>query len=318
MSELSIVERIAALTPTRAGTLLGVGDDAAVLARGGATVLSQDLLVDGVHFRLGATTGADLGHKALAVNLSDLAAMGARPAAALVGIAAPPGLLDGLVDDLYSGMDALAEEFGATIVGGDLTSARELVLAVAVTGELPGDRAPITRSGARPGHSIYVTGSLGAAAGGLSLLDEPGLAAQLADAAPLLAAYHRPWPRVREGLRLAEAGVAAMMDLSDGLALDVTRMAIASDVRIELDLDRIPLAPGLAELSAIEGADARRRAASGGDDYELLVAADAASAGASGVELTEIGRVLDGPAGVDMVSAGAPVTLDAAGWTHDV
>lgn len=316
-----MIERITALTPTRSGTLVGVGDDAAVLAGGPATVLSQDLLVDGVHFRLGATSASDLGHKAIAVNFSDLAAMGASPLAAVVGIAAPPGLLSTLVDDLYAGMDALASRFDASIVGGDLTRGQELMLAVTVAGTLPDGRTAATRSGASPGETVFVTGVLGGAIGGLMLSTEPELAARVSDPTALIAAYDRPWPRVEEGLLLAGAGIGAMMDISDGLLLDATRLARASSVHVEIDLDTIPVAPGLVELSRAAGLDPQRAAATGGDDYELLVSADrraAAAARGAGVALTPVGRILEGAPGLRVVQGGAPVEPGDLGWEHDV
>jgi thiamine-monophosphate kinase len=320
-SELSMIERISALTPARAGIVLGIGDDAAVVAGGRATVLTQDLLVDGVHFRRDQTSARDLGHKAIAVNLSDLAAMGARPLAAVVGIAAPRGELADLLDGLYAGMDQLAAHFEASIVGGDITRSTELMLAVAAVGTLPDEETAVTRDAASPGDTVFVTGPLGGAAGGLLLLDEPDLSKAVSAPDALRHAYCRPWPRVREGLCLGEAGVSAMMDISDGLLLDATRMGAASEATIQIDLDAIPVAPGLIELGRECGFDSRRVAASGGDDYELLVSARPESAQAArdaGVSLTPVGRVLDGPARLRVTDAGIEIEPGDLGWEHDV
>lgn len=287
----------------------------------GQAVLTQDLLVDGVHFRLGATSLRDLGHKALAVNLSDLAAMGAEPVAALVGIAAPAGLLDPGVDELYRGLDDLAAEHGASIVGGDITASSELVLAVTAVGALPAGRRAPTRAGARPGDAVALTGPLGAAAAGLRILEEPDLGGATADPERLLAAYHRPSPRVAEGRALATVGVHAMMDVSDGLAIDAGRIARASGVRVVIELDEVPIAPGVDDIAERIGEDPAILATTAGDDYELLVAAPAellARAAQTGVPLTLVGRIVAGDPGLEVVRRGRTVALGSPGWVHDV
>lgn len=321
MSELALIERITAVNPVRAGTILGIGDDAAVLDVGGPVVVTHDMLVDGVHFR-GATTGLrDLGWKALAVNLSDLAAMGAEAVAAVVGLGLPPGALGpGDVDALYAGMDDLAAAAGVTVAGGDVTSCPALVLAVTAVGRaLPGV-APVRRSGARAGDVLCVTGALGAAAAGLRLLDDPALLPALAARDALVDAHRRPQPRLEAGLRLAACGATAMLDLSDGLALDAGRMAAASGLRAEIDLAALPVAPGVAEVAAAAGVAPAELAATGGDDYELLVALPEAALGGCrdglGVPLTAVGRMVDG-SGVALRRAdGAPWEPPRAGWVH--
>ncbi len=224
VSERTALERIRAIATVRDGTLAGIGDDAAVLATTARTVVCHDMLVDGVHFRRDATPMRDLGHKALAVNLSDLAAMGASPLAALVGIALPPdGLTTDELGDLYAGMEALAAAHGVSIAGGDTTRGPGLTLAVTALGTLgPGDEA-LTRSGGRPGDLLCVTGPLGAAAAGLHLADGRVDAGATDHVATLIAALRRPEPRVAEGRLLAAAGAHTAMDISDGLALDAER-----------------------------------------------------------------------------------------------
>ena len=326
MSELALIERIASRTRRRPGTLLGIGDDAALLRIEGTAVATQDLLVEGVHFRRETIDARDLGHKALAVNLSDLAAMGAEPVAALVGLCLPPdapGSED--LDALYDGMEALAGRHGVTLAGGDVTAGPALVLAVTALGRaLPGV-APLRRSGGRPGDLLCVTGALGAAAAGLLLLEDPGLGAGLEPgvAEALRAAHRRPEPRVAAGRALAQGGARAMIDLSDGLALDGLRLARAGGVAARIELAALPLADGVAQVAAAAGRDAALLGAGGGEDYELLAAVPPerldALRSAAGVPLTPVGRLERGaPAAVAVDAAGREVPLAGLGWEHRV
>ncbi|HMN98243.1 MAG TPA: thiamine-phosphate kinase [Miltoncostaeaceae bacterium] len=323
MSELAIIERITARNPVRDGTILGIGDDAAVLDLGGRAVVTHDMLVDGVHFRRATTGLRDLGWKALAVNLSDLAAMGAEPVAALVGLGLPTGALtDGDIDDLYAGMDDLAGAVGVTVAGGDVTSSPVLVLGVTALGRAAPDVEPVRRSGARPGDALCVTGALGAAAAGLRLLDDPQLLPGLAARDALVAAHRRPLPRLEAGRRLAHAGATAMMDLSDGLVLDAGRMAAASGLRAVIDLAGLPVAGGVPDVAAALGLDVADLAAAGGEDYELLAALPPAAVDACraalDVPLTVVGR-LEAGAGVAIREAdGAPWEPGPGGWLHAV
>jgi len=323
MSELAIIERITARNPVRAGTILGIGDDAAVLDVGGRAVVTHDMLVDGVHFRRATTGLRDLGWKALAVNLSDLAAMGAEPVAAFVGLGLPAGALSSAdIDALSAGMDDLAGTTGVTVAGGDVTSSPVLVLGITAVGRpLPGVE-PVRRGGARPGDALCVTGRLGAAAAGLRLLDDPALLPDLPGREALIAAQRRPQPRLRAGRRLARAGATAMMDLSDGLALDAGRLAAASGLRAEIDLAALPVAPGVPEVAAAAGVEPAALAAAGGEDYELLAALPPAAVDACreglDVALTVIGRLEEGAGVVLRGADGAPWEPGAGGWIHDV
>jgi thiamine-monophosphate kinase len=322
LSELEIIERIARLTTTRAGVAVGIGDDAAVLAGSPATVVTQDLLVDGVHFRRGTSGMADIGHKALAVNLSDVAAMGAAPVAAIVGLGLPD--VDPLggadLDLLYGAMEALAARHDVTIAGGDVTRAPALVLSVTAIGTMAAGVAPVLRSGARPGDLLCVTGTLGAAAAGLAVLDDPRLATGLTEADALREASLRPTPRVAAGRSLAAGGATAMLDCSDGLALDALRLARASGATVELDLDRVPVAGGVAAVAARLGIAADVLAATGGDDYELIVTVppdglDRARRDLD-VGLSVVGRVVTGPGVLRLRRDGVPVELGRLGWEH--
>ena len=318
-SERELIERIARLTAVREGVTLGIGDDAAVLAGDPLSVVTQDLLVDGVHFRRSTSSLADIGHKAVAVNLSDLAAMGAVPLAVFIGLGLPvenPLGADG-IDALYAGMESLAAIHGVTIAGGDITPAPALILAVTAMGHMPAGMAPCRRSTARPGDVVCVTGTLGGAAAGLLLLDQPNLATGIAEADALRDASRRPTPRIQAGQRLAAGDATAMMDCSDGLALDASRLADASRVSIEIDLETVPMAPGVIAVAKAAGRAADLLAATGGDDYELIVTMPAALvddlANAIDVALTPVGRIVDG-AGVSLLRNGVPVQAPSLGW----
>lgn len=315
--ELAILAAIAAHSPRRAGVELGIGDDAAVLTGAPPLVAALDMVVDGVHFRMATASPADIGHKALAVNLSDLAAMGATPVAALVGLGVPADVTDQVISAIYEGMDELAAEHGVTIAGGDVSRAPALTLAVTALGRMDGGRAPVRRDGAAPGDVVCVTGALGAAAAGLAMLDDPALSVPEAEA--LRAAHLRPRPRVAAGMALADAGASAMLDCSDGFALDLTRLAEASNVAVAIALDRLPRAPGVDSVATKLGLAAEVLAATGGEDYELIVtlpaAAVAAAQHALDLPLTPVGRVTAGT-GVTFTRSGAPVALSRPGWLH--
>lgn len=240
-----------------------VGDDAAVVRPPtGLLLLAADTLVEGVHADLGLTNATDLGWKALAVNVSDIAAMGGRPLHALVTVVVPLGREVDLVG-LYDGLEEAAREFACPIVGGDLSSGPTFVVTVAVTGTIDDGGPPsVLRSGAKPDDHLFVTGPLGAAAAGLRALREGNAMGRVIgdEVAHLLAAHRRPVPRVVQGSVARRAGATAMMDLSDGLAMDLRRLAVASGVGVILD--NIPVALGATEDEAV----------CGGDDYELLIA----------------------------------------------
>ncbi len=287
--------------------MLGSGDDAAISERTGRTATSVDTLVEGVHFRIPPFSHEDVGHKALATALSDLAAMGATPREAYVQLGLPDGHEEGALR-LADGLGALAAQHGVVVAGGDVTRWAELVCAIPVVGEIVAGDA-VRRTGAAPGQALAITGELGGAAAGLRVLDGPGLAAALdsgvADA--LRSRQLRPRPQVAAGRLLAELGATAMIDLSDGLAGDARHLARASSVALEVDVDLVPVQEGVAEVAAAAGEDAAL-ALGGGEDYELLVALPRegldrmiAALAEIGVRLTEAGRVREAPAGEEDV-----------------
>ena len=310
--ELELIRRIAARMGVRGGVSTGIGDDAAVLDDG--TVLSLDMVVDGVHVSRSTHSPADIGHTALAVNLSDVAAMGAIPVAAVVGLGVPAGLTGDEVDAMYAAMEQLAAEHGMSVAGGDVSASPVLTLSVAIVGRPTAGVRPVLRSGGRDGDLLVVTGPLGASAAGLALLRDADLAPDLPERGALVAAHRRPHPRVDDGLHLSEAGATAMIDVSDGLLLDADRMARASGLRAEIDLDAVPLAAGVTDVAAASGIDAATFAATGGEDYQLL-AAIPPSAGRE-PHVTVVGRLVAGPPGVRALRAGEDVTPSRLGWEH--
>jgi len=303
--EFQLIEAFVAAAAASPRAPRGPGDDAAVLPRGrGETCVTVDAVVEGVHFRRASSRLEDVGHKALAVNLSDLAAMGARPRWALVALGVPRGF--GLADArrLGAGFGELARDSGTALVGGNVTRAPGLALTVTVGGEVAPGRA-LQRSGARPGERIWVSGTLGDARLGLLLLERrEGPEARRLRGSPRLARkaierQRRPVPRLALGAALV--GVAsACIDLSDGLVQDAGHVAAASAVALHLDGGLLPVSAAL--VAAHPDARARKRvAASGGEDYELLftapVSRDLAIRRLSrrlGVEISLIGEVRRG------------------------
>lgn len=253
-----------------------IGDDAAVLRVPGAQlVASTDAVVGGVHADLDLVGLDDLGWKALATAISDIAAMGARPTHCLVSVTGPP---DTDLVELYRGIAQASQRWSCPVVGGDLVSAALLVVSVSVLGVIPGGQRAVLRSGARPGDSIFVTGGLGASAAGLAWLRSrrSGVSGAGGDTGAgggvgerLACAHRRPLARVAEGHAAAAGGATAMIDVSDGLATDLTQLALASSVGFELE--DVPVAEGASEAEALGG----------GEDYELVFTAAGAGVAAA-------------------------------------
>ena len=292
------------LPPPGPRVRVGSGDDAAVTVPGGATATSVDALVEGVHFRRDSASLTQIGRKALATALSDLAAMGAEPGEAYVAVGLPADLDEAGSLELIGGLALLAAETGTTLAGGDVTRAPVLTLAVTVVGHAPSPEQLVTRGGARPGDVLVLTGEIGGAAAGLLLLEQPQLAASVPGqtAAQLRRRQLDPTPRLAAGRGLAAAGARAMIDLSDGLGADAVHLATAGGVGIRIDAGALPLASGVVEVATAGGRDPLQLAAAGGEDYELLAALApdrlAAAIGEleenGGTALTRVGEVCAG------------------------
>jgi thiamine-monophosphate kinase len=305
LSESEIVARIQSrLQPPPDWLLVGIGDDAAVVApaRGRLEVLTVDALVEGIHFDRAVMPPDAIGHRALAVNLSDLAAMGATPRLALLSLGLPAGLSCGEFDAIVGGLAALAARHRTHVVGGNLTrSPGPLLIDVTVTGTVK-HRRVLTRAGARPGDEVYVTGTLGAAGAGLGMLRETATAHQPASPA-CVQRFCYPEPRVRVGELLGRNQAAtACMDLSDGLADGVHQIARASGVGIEIDADALPIESAARTWHAAAGRDPVVASVTAGDDYELVFTCRPKGRGRlraarlrEGPTLTRIGVCTPGP-----------------------
>ncbi len=320
-NEFALTERIRRATARPVARVrVGIGDDAAVCESPQAPLLlCSDAMVEGTHFRLDWCRPEDLGHKALAACLSDIAAMRGRPLYALVSLALRPDLPADFIDRFYMGLETLAARLDVAVVGGDLARAdHQVFVDIALAGAAD---APATRSGARPGDLLLVSGTLGSARAGLVALE----GAERNPPAELLDAHLRPEPRFDVARALDAPGlVTAMIDVSDGLAADVRRLARASACGFIIEETAIPIATAARDFASARGIDPLDWAWSGGEDYQLLVAVDpdawseqAAARPELKRLLTPVGRATAAEAGVQRVkSDGTREDAPDSGWDH--
>lgn len=306
-AEFAFLDQLIARLPAAPPGQVWAGDDAAVLD--GGRLLAVDTVVDGTHLDLRWCTPADAAWKAVAVNVSDIAAMGGEPDVVVAAVTVPPepsGVAAGVAD----GLAAACADLGVALVGGDTTSGPVLTISVAILGSLPDGAAPVLRSGARPGDFVFVTGPLGLATSALDALLAGGDPPSDAAAERL----HRPRPRVAEGRAARLGGATAMIDVSDGLSADVGHICDASGVGVGIGRDALALAPGVT----------LERALTGGDDYELCFTApdvatvDAAFHDAGLLPPLRVGIVLPTPRRHLLLSPDHHVPLPSGGWEHEL
>jgi thiamine-monophosphate kinase len=303
-----------------------LGDDAAVVHGRGYAVTSVDTMVEGVHFRSGELTPAQIGHRALAGALSDIAAMGAHAGEAYLGLGLPSGCDPSATRELIAAAAELARACGVTIAGGDVTSAPCLFLSFTVVGWVQDPGELVGRGGARPGDLVGVTGALGGSGAGLALLSAdagPAVGPQLA--ADLHRRYATPSPRLRAGRALALAGASAMIDISDGLATDAAHIARASGCVLDLSLNAVPLAPGVSEVAVALGRSPAAFAIEAGEDYELCFCAPPAARAAIERVLAELDGARVAVSWIGTVAPGGPARVrfdegpaQAAGYEHQL
>ncbi len=329
LGEFGLIDRIHHSLPAPSkDVIVGIGDDVAVLRSNGDHVwlATCDIQMEGAHFLRTDIAPRDLGVKALAINLSDIAATGGTPHYALVSLGLPNDLEVEFVDELYAGMRSEAEQFGVDIVGGNISRSRlGLFIDIFLLGEAPRENI-LLRSGARVGDQILVTGSLGDAAAGVALVLDPTLSTSESYATLVRKRYHLPTPRVREGQAIAAMHLAnSMLDISDGLAGDLAHICEQSQVGARIVADKLPVSPENRALARAVHGDDFHFALYGGEDYELLFTASAANAATLAERITNetgtlvsiIGEILPHSEGSQLILEDKNVIpLEARGWDH--
>ncbi|MBS3909011.1 MAG: thiamine-phosphate kinase [Actinobacteria bacterium] len=326
IGEFALIERIARIVEQAdERVILTIGDDTAVVKKTELdyALLTTDLMVEDVHFILKSITPHQLGYKSIAVNISDIAAMGGLPCYAVVSLALPPETEVAYVENLYRGMAEISQANGVRIVGGDVTRSEKLIINVALMGEVEEENLS-RRSDAEVGDIIMVTGELGASAAGLRLVLHPDIEPKVKNAAALKKAHFQPEPQVKAGRILSSLGVNAMEDISDGLASEVAHICEAGGVGARIRLDKVPIAAGVDSVAALTGERAIDLALGGGEDYGLVFtlspqlqgAAESAFAEAC-LKVTVVGEVVESAHGITVIDwAGSESPMKQSGYTH--
>ena len=322
LGEFELIDLITHQVPSASGRLLqGIGDDCAVIIgeRDVATLVTVDTMVEGIHFDLSTSTPEGVGSKLLAVNLSDIAAMGGLPYEAFLAISAPAEFDANVIERIAGGIQANGARFGVQIAGGDTTSTRgPLVLSLTLIGACARDEV-VYRSGARPGDSIYVTGTPGDSAAGL-LLAQDSKGFDSAHRTQLLRRHHRPEPRISVGRELASKRIAtSMIDVSDGLGADLRHICKLSGVDMIVDSKYLPVSDSLVAFCEARGLDLAEFALAGGEDYELAFTtgkSDSSLVLEAECQLTYIGQVISGPGSVRVGSEVQNEVFEKKGFDH--
>ena len=321
LGEFGLIEKVRRATPKGRGVLLGIGDDAAWVATPSrSSLITADLLIEGVHFDLKWTSLFALGYKTLAVNLSDIAAMGGIPAYLILSLGIPAGFDSDDLEEFYRGVKFLASKSGVALVGGDTNVAKSLLISACLIGHAP--YRPIRRSGARAGDDIYVTGTLGDSALALKFLKSRAAQPKRDAIAYLLSRHHQPTPRLAAGVLLARERLAtAMIDVSDGLIQDLSHICRASGVGALIWQEQLPLSRA---YRALAGKDVARHALSGGEDYELIFCGRRRSRrrieklpDRAEAAITRIGTCVAAKQGISVLDgSGKPIAIRGTGHDH--
>jgi thiamine-monophosphate kinase len=303
--EFGLIQRVTSRLSTAPTTLLGPGDDAALVSTPDSRVVaSADVLVEGRHFRCDWSSATDIGHRAAAANIADIAAMGAVATALLVTVCIPTDLDPRWLEQLADGLNAEAEVVGAAVVGGDLAASPVITISVTALGDLSG-RAPVLRSGAQPGDMVALAGRVGPAAAGYTVLSRGFRSPKV-----LVEAYRRPAVPYWAGPAAAKLGATSMIDVSDGLLADVSHIAEASQVGIDIRRDAFEVSQAMRDASAALGVDPYNWILSGGDDHPMLATFPAGTTVPD--EWRVIGRVLEGGG----VTVDGRIPTGSLGWDH--
>lgn len=320
IGEFGLIDRVNNMF---AGTIpaqeaIGIGDDCAVIPAGERDwLVTTDMLLEGTHFLRNGTGPYDLGWKSLAVNLSDIAAMGGKPTASFLSLGIPEGISVEYLDEFFKGYRDLSAKWSVPLLGGDTTRAAgpdgKMAINVGMLGYCPSGREKFRKS-AVPGDGIYVTGTLGDSAAGLDLI----LKGEMTEYIELTRKHTRPEPRMEEGRILGNMeAVHAMMDISDGIASDLRHILDASGVSAEIEIDKIPMSDKLREWALGNGKDPMEKALAGGEDYELLFTAADGTVIPSEIRATRIGTIVKGSGhNIKYIRNGSEVLFSASGFDH--
>lgn len=326
LDEFGLIRRmVSSLPANRSDVRVGIGDDAAVLEQvnGEDLLMTTDTMVAGVHFREDTMSYADVGFKAVAASISDIAAMGGDAKHAVVAIAVPKDIPLEALDQLYAGIGEVCQKYGCSVVGGDVVATDgPMVVTTTILGGVPKGQA-LLRSGARPGDVVFVTGELGSSAVGLATIESTRQMLVQFELDVLRNAHRRPTPQVVAGEIFRICQISSCNDVSDGLASELNEIATASAVRLRIDATRVPIAVAVRNYARNQGKDPLEYALYGGEDYQLVGTASQfsfaralAMCEVSGVHLTQIGRVESGEGVVLTDAAGQYTILEARGYNH--